>query len=145
GKSSALNGWMENWFLKGIQLLFSSLLPNIEELEGLSCDNQSALEFSTLEVAPRLLGGNSLARAWNVRGPTPKVGFCAQTKIQYNRRFLNVVPTLSKEGPNANSSNYFPPSLSAVSHQSNIDMTIHTCERWTWTRFCHLELHLELG
>uniref|UniRef100_A0A4W5R684 40S ribosomal protein S30 n=1 Tax=Hucho hucho TaxID=62062 RepID=A0A4W5R684_9TELE len=69
------------------------------ELEGLSCDNHSALEFNTLEVTPRLLGG----KAWNVRGHTPKMGFCAKTKIQYNRRFGNVVPKLSKEGPNANS------------------------------------------
>ncbi|KAL0994081.1 hypothetical protein UPYG_G00117540 [Umbra pygmaea] len=106
---------------------------HIEALEGLCCDDQvvsllgvplqddavisqSALEFSTLEVNPRLLGGKvhgSLARAGKVRGQTPKVEKQekkkkktgrAKRRIQYNRRFVNVVPTFGKKkGPNANS------------------------------------------
>ncbi|CAB1332963.1 unnamed protein product, partial [Coregonus sp. 'balchen'] len=99
---------------------------HIEALEGLSCDDQvvmlcgeplqddavigqSALEFSTVEVTPRLLGG----KAGKVRGQTPKVDKQekkkkktgrAKRRIQYNRRFVNVVPTFGKKkGPNANS------------------------------------------
>ncbi|KAK2856423.1 hypothetical protein Q5P01_005158 [Channa striata] len=73
-------------------------------------------EHSTLEVAARLLGGKvhgSLARAGKVRGQTPKVDKQekkkkktgrAKRRIQYNRRFVNVVPTFGKKkGPNANS------------------------------------------
>ncbi|XP_037403506.1 FAU ubiquitin like and ribosomal protein S30 fusion b [Pygocentrus nattereri] len=106
----------------------------IEALEGLSCDDQiltlcgtplqdEALigqsgidEFSTIEVSSRLLGGKvhgSLARAGKVRGQTPKVDKQekrkkktgrAKRRIQYNRRFVNVVPTFGKKkGPNANS------------------------------------------
>ncbi|XP_065114401.1 FAU ubiquitin like and ribosomal protein S30 fusion b [Paramisgurnus dabryanus] len=106
----------------------------IESLEGLSCDDQiisfcgipledEALicqtgveEFGTLDVSSRLLGGKvhgSLARAGKVRGQTPKVDKQekkkkktgrAKRRIQYNRRFVNVVPTFGKKkGPNANS------------------------------------------
>ncbi|KAI4882167.1 hypothetical protein NFI96_021735 [Prochilodus magdalenae] len=106
----------------------------IEALEGLSCDDQiltfrgtllqdEALidqsgieEFSTIEVSSRMLGGKvhgSLARAGKVRGQTPKVDKQekrkkktgrAKRRIQYNRRFVNVVPTFGKKkGPNANS------------------------------------------
>lgn len=106
----------------------------IEALEGLACDDQiislsgipledDALicqsgieEFNTLEVSSRLLGGKvhgSLARAGKVRGQTPKVDKQekrkkrtgrAKRRIQYNRRFVNVVPTFGKKkGPNANS------------------------------------------
>ncbi|PWA27468.1 hypothetical protein CCH79_00000140, partial [Gambusia affinis] len=73
-------------------------------------------EHCTLEVAGRLLGGKvhgSLARAGKVRGQTPKVDKQekkkkktgrAKRRIQYNRRFVNVVPTFGKKkGPNANS------------------------------------------
>uniref|UniRef100_A0A672K2E2 Ubiquitin-like protein FUBI n=1 Tax=Sinocyclocheilus grahami TaxID=75366 RepID=A0A672K2E2_SINGR len=55
----------------------------------------------------------SLARAGKVRGQTPKVDKQekkkkktgrAKRRIQYNRRFVNVVPTFGKKkGPNANS------------------------------------------
>ncbi|XP_073685688.1 FAU ubiquitin like and ribosomal protein S30 fusion b [Garra rufa] len=107
---------------------------HIEALEGLTCDDQiislcgvpledEALicqsgieEFNTLEVSSRLLGGKvhgSLARAGKVRGQTPKVDKQekkkkktgrAKRRIQYNRRFVNVVPTFGKKkGPNANS------------------------------------------
>ncbi|XP_072490604.1 small ribosomal subunit protein eS30 [Notamacropus eugenii] len=70
----------------------------------------------TLEVAGRMLGGKvhgSLARAGKVRGQTPKVAKQekkkkktgrAKRRMQYNRRFVNVVPTFGKKkGPNANS------------------------------------------
>uniref|UniRef100_A0A803YRZ1 40S ribosomal protein S30 n=1 Tax=Meleagris gallopavo TaxID=9103 RepID=A0A803YRZ1_MELGA len=61
-----------------------------------------------------LLGGKvhgSLARAGKVRGQTPKVSEKkkkktgrAKRRMQYNRRFVNVVPTFGKKkGPNANS------------------------------------------
>ncbi|XP_035169373.1 ubiquitin-like protein fubi and ribosomal protein S30 [Oxyura jamaicensis] len=73
-------------------------------------------EFSTLDVTARLLGGKvhgSLARAGKVRGQTPKVAKQekkkkktgrAKRRMQYNRRFVNVVPTFGKKkGPNANS------------------------------------------
>ncbi|XP_040267314.1 ubiquitin-like protein FUBI [Bufo bufo] len=71
---------------------------------------------STLNVSARLLGGKvhgSLARAGKVRGQTPKVAKQekkkkktgrAKRRMQYNRRFVNVVPTFGKKkGPNANS------------------------------------------
>uniref|UniRef100_A0A8C3CW65 FAU ubiquitin like and ribosomal protein S30 fusion n=1 Tax=Cairina moschata TaxID=8855 RepID=A0A8C3CW65_CAIMO len=55
----------------------------------------------------------SLARAGKVRGQTPKVAKQekkkkktgrAKRRMQYNRRFVNVVPTFGKKkGPNANS------------------------------------------
>ncbi|XP_055064390.1 FAU ubiquitin like and ribosomal protein S30 fusion b [Misgurnus anguillicaudatus] len=106
----------------------------LESLEGLSCDDQiisfcgipledeaficqtGVEEFGTLDVSSRLLGGKvhgSLARAGKVRGQTPKVDKQekkkkktgrAKRRIQYNRRFVNVVPTFGKKkGPNANS------------------------------------------
>ncbi|XP_048853923.1 FAU ubiquitin like and ribosomal protein S30 fusion b [Brienomyrus brachyistius] len=106
----------------------------IEALEGVACADQVVSlggaplrdddligqvvleEFSTLEVTLRLLGGKvhgSLARAGKVRGQTPKVDKQekkkkrtgrAKRRIQYNRRFVNVVPTFGKKkGPNANS------------------------------------------
>ncbi|TRZ08895.1 hypothetical protein HGM15179_018211 [Zosterops borbonicus] len=73
-------------------------------------------EFTTLDLSTRLLGGKvhgSLARAGKVRGQTPKVAKQekkkkktgrAKRRMQYNRRFVNVVPTFGKKkGPNANS------------------------------------------
>lgn len=72
--------------------------------------------LTTLEVAGRMLGGKvhgSLARAGKVRGQTPKVAKQekkkkktgrAKRRMQYNWRFVNVVPTFGKKkGPNANS------------------------------------------
>uniref|UniRef100_A0A8C1C4G8 FAU ubiquitin like and ribosomal protein S30 fusion b n=2 Tax=Cyprinus carpio TaxID=7962 RepID=A0A8C1C4G8_CYPCA len=112
----------------------AQIKAQIEALEGLACEDQiislcgapledetlmcqSGIEdFSTLEVTSRLLGGKvhgSLARAGKVRGQTPKVDKQekkkkktgrAKRRIQYNRRFVNVVPTFGKKkGPNANS------------------------------------------
>merc|ERR1712096_281209 len=74
-------------------------------------------ENATVSLGKRLLGGKvhgSLARAGKVKGQTPKVDKQEKKKkktgrskrrIQYNRRFVNVVPTFGKKnGPNANSS-----------------------------------------
>ncbi|KAK7108252.1 ubiquitin-like FUBI-ribosomal protein eS30 fusion protein [Littorina saxatilis] len=75
----------------------------------------AALEnLSTLEVEVRVLGGKvhgSLARAGKVRGQTPKVEAQekkkkktgrAKRRMQYNRRFVNVVATFGRrKGPNA--------------------------------------------
>ena len=69
-----------------------------------------------IDVTVPLLGGKvhgSLARAGKVKGQTPKVEAeekkkkktgRAKRRIQYNRRFVNVVQTFGrKRGPNANS------------------------------------------
>uniref|UniRef100_T1JIV3 Ubiquitin-like domain-containing protein n=1 Tax=Strigamia maritima TaxID=126957 RepID=T1JIV3_STRMM len=74
------------------------------------------MENLCLECTVRVLGGKvhgSLARAGKVKGQTPKVEKQEKKKkktgrskrrIQYNRRFVNVVPTFGKrKGPNANS------------------------------------------
>ncbi|KAB1251570.1 Ubiquitin-like protein FUBI [Camelus dromedarius] len=65
--------------------------------------------LSTLEVAGRMLGGKvhgSLARAGKVAKQEKKKKKTGRAKrrMQYNRRFVNVVPTFGKKkGPNANS------------------------------------------
>merc|ERR1712117_619313 len=69
-----------------------------------------------VDVTVPLMGGKvhgSLARAGKVRGQTPKVEAQekkkkktgrAKRRIQYNRRFVNVVQTFGRRrGPNANS------------------------------------------
>merc|ERR1712142_1177557 len=74
------------------------------------------LQNCTVDVSVPLKGGKvhgSLARAGKVRGQTPKVEAQekkkkktgrAKRRIQYNRRFVNVVATFGrKKGPNANS------------------------------------------
>nr|ABW23157.1 ribosomal protein rps30 [Arenicola marina] len=73
-------------------------------------------DLATLEVDVRMLGGKvhgSLARAGKVKGQTPKVDKQekkkkktgrAKRRMQYNRRFVNVVATFGrKKGPNSNS------------------------------------------
>merc|ERR1712004_105264 len=65
-----------------------------------------------VDVTVPLMGGKvhgSLARAGKVRGQTPKVeaqkkkNGRAKRRIQYNRRFVNVVQTFGRRrGPNAN-------------------------------------------
>ncbi|EZA55887.1 hypothetical protein DMN91_010972 [Ooceraea biroi] len=75
----------------------------------------SELPSSTLELTVPLLGGKvhgSLARAGKVKAQTPKVEKQEKSKkktgrakrrIQYNRRFVNVVQTFGRRrGPNAN-------------------------------------------
>jgi small subunit ribosomal protein S30e len=73
-------------------------------------------DLTTLNIEVRLLGGKvhgSLARAGKVKGQTPKVEKQekkkkktgrAKRRMQYNRRFVNVVATFGrKKGPNSNS------------------------------------------
>jgi small subunit ribosomal protein S30e len=71
--------------------------------------------LGTVALSARVLGGKvhgSLARAGKVRGQTPKVDpqekkkkktGRAKRRMQYNRRFVNVVATFGrKKGPNSN-------------------------------------------
>ncbi|KAF6333056.1 ubiquitin-like FUBI-ribosomal protein eS30 fusion protein [Rhinolophus sinicus] len=112
----------------------SQIKAHVASLEGIAPEDQVVLlagtpledeatlgqcgveALTTLEVAGRMLGGKvhgSLARAGKVRGQTPKVAKQekkkkktgrAKRRMQYNRRFVNVVPTFGKKkGPNANS------------------------------------------
>ncbi|XP_065186800.1 ubiquitin-like FUBI-ribosomal protein eS30 fusion protein [Sycon ciliatum] len=104
----------------------------IEELEGLEASEQVVLaegcpledaflvvdhveQESTLTVTGRVVGGKvhgSLARAGKVKGQTPKVEAGekkkrktgrAKRRLQYNRRFVNVVASFGKRrGPNSN-------------------------------------------
>merc|ERR1711946_19433 len=75
----------------------------------------ATLTSATLDVTVPLLGGKvhgSLARAGKVKHQTPKVEKQekkkkktgrAKRRVQYNRRFVNVVQTFGrKKGPNAN-------------------------------------------
>ncbi|KAF7396006.1 FAU ubiquitin-like and ribosomal protein S30 [Vespula maculifrons] len=100
-------------------------LENIENVEfnlycaGSLLENEAVvgdLPFHTLELIVPLLGGKvhgSLARAGKVKAQTPKVEKQEKSKkktgrakrrIQYNRRFVNVVQTFGRRrGPNANS------------------------------------------
>ncbi|XP_069064836.1 ubiquitin-like FUBI-ribosomal protein eS30 fusion protein [Pleurodeles waltl] len=111
-----------------------SIKARIEQLEGIpaadqvvtyagaALDDEAAIgecglaEQCTLGITARMLGGKvhgSLARAGKVRGQTPKVAKQekkkkktgrAKRRMQYNRRFVNIVPTFGKKkGPNANS------------------------------------------
>jgi len=109
----------------------AQLRAQLSMLEGVDCEqlnlfcsgspledevNLAALENLTIDLTVPLLGGKvhgSLARAGKVRGQTPKVEAGekkkkktgrAKRRIQYNRRFVNVVETFGrKKGPNANS------------------------------------------
>jgi len=73
-------------------------------------------DSATLDLDLRMLGGKvhgSLARAGKVKGQTPKVEKKekrkkktgrAKRRMQYNRRFVNVVASFGrKKGPNSNS------------------------------------------
>merc|ERR1711976_1053702 len=107
------------------------LRAQLSMLEGVDCEqlnlfcsgspledevNLAVLENMTVDLTIPLLGGKvhgSLARAGKVRGQTPKVEAGekkkkktgrAKRRIQYNRRFVNVVETFGrKKGPNSNS------------------------------------------
>ena len=88
--------------------------------EGNALSNEtplSALSSFELDITVPMLGGKvhgSLARAGKVKGQTPKVEKQekkkkktgrAKRRIQYNRRFVNVVQGFGRRrGPNANSS-----------------------------------------
>ncbi|KAJ8288794.1 hypothetical protein COCON_G00014530 [Conger conger] len=103
--------------LEGVSVADQVLLLNGTPLDdGASLHHCGITEHCTLDVVARMLGGKvhgSLARAGKVRGQTPKVDKQekkkkktgrAKRRIQYNRRFVNVVPTFGKKkGPNANS------------------------------------------
>nr|ACD11874.1 hypothetical protein [Isometrus maculatus] len=75
------------------------------------------VDGATVDISIRLRGGKvhgSLARAGKVKGQTPKVEKQekkkkktgrAKRRMQYNRRFVNVVQTFGRRrGPNANQS-----------------------------------------
>ncbi|XP_068683857.1 ubiquitin-like FUBI-ribosomal protein eS30 fusion protein [Montipora foliosa] len=94
------------------QVLFYSGTPLNDELNLVDC---GVADLCTLEVGLRLLGGKvhgSLARAGKVKGQTPKVDKQekkkkktgrAKRRMQYNRRFVNVVTGFGKRrGPNSN-------------------------------------------
>merc|ERR1712152_115377 len=109
----------------------AQLRAQLSMLEGVDCEqlnlfcsgspledevNLAALENLTVDLTVPLLGGKvhgSLARAGKVRGQTPKVEAGekkkkktgrAKRRIQYNRRFVNVVESFGKKkGPNSNS------------------------------------------
>ncbi|KAL4091707.1 hypothetical protein QTP88_026358 [Uroleucon formosanum] len=101
--------------LEGIEENFISLYNQGQPLN----DNQIVGELNNfnIDLIVPLLGGKvhgSLARAGKVKGQTPKVEKVEKKKkkktgrskrrIQYNRRFVNVVQTFGrKRGPNANS------------------------------------------
>merc|ERR1712113_975 len=83
---------------------------------GFDLEQVGIAPFTTLTTQPGLLGGKvhgSLARAGKVKGQTPKVDAeekkkantgRAKRRMQYNRRFVNVVPSFGKKkGPNSNS------------------------------------------
>uniref|UniRef100_A0A2K6UZX0 Uncharacterized protein n=1 Tax=Saimiri boliviensis boliviensis TaxID=39432 RepID=A0A2K6UZX0_SAIBB len=91
------------------------LFVRTQELHTLEATGQELVAqikiLTTLEVAGRMLGGKvhgSLAHAGKVRGQTPRVAKQekkkktgqAQRRMQYNQRFVNVVPTFGKnKGP----------------------------------------------
>merc|ERR1712087_945467 len=88
------------------QILNFNGAPLIEEEPLLAC---GLSELTTIEMTSRLLGGKvhgSLARAGKVKGQTSKVEKQekkkkktgrARRRIQYNRRFVNVVATFGRK------------------------------------------------
>merc|ERR1712012_1201388 len=76
--------------------------------EGFTCEEFGLTEESQIELVPRMVGGKvhgSLARAGKVKGQTPKVDKQdkkkaktgrAKRRMQYNRRFVNVVPSFGR-------------------------------------------------
>ncbi|XP_065222338.1 ubiquitin-like FUBI-ribosomal protein eS30 fusion protein [Planococcus citri] len=91
-------------------LLYSSGAPLLNDMLV------SQLPSLTIDLTVPLLGGKvhgSLARAGKVKGQTPKVEKQdkkkkktgrAKRRMQYNRRFVNIVQTFGRRrGPNSNS------------------------------------------
>ncbi|XP_035232797.1 uncharacterized protein LOC118204598 [Stegodyphus dumicola] len=94
------------------QVLYCGGIPLDDDQEIAQCLTDGA----TIDVCVRLRGGKvhgSLARAGKVKGQTPKVEKQekkkkktgrAKRRMQFNRRFVNVVVTFGrKKGPNSNS------------------------------------------
>jgi len=94
------------------QILFYGGNPLSDDDKIASC----LVDGATVDVCCRLKGGKvhgSLARAGKVKGQTPKVEKQekrkkktgrAKRRMQFNRRFVNVVVTFGrKKGPNSNS------------------------------------------
>ncbi|ELT95455.1 hypothetical protein CAPTEDRAFT_157450 [Capitella teleta] len=92
--------------------VFAAGRPLEDDMSLASC----AGDLSTIQVEVRMLGGKvhgSLARAGKVKGQTPKVEAeekkkkrtgRAKRRMQYNRRFVNVVTGFGRrKGPNSNS------------------------------------------
>ena len=84
--------------------------------------NYNVVDQSTIDLNIGLFGGKvhgSLARAGKVKGQTPKVNKKedkkkpktgrAKRRIQYNRRFVNVVAGAKRKGPNAGAGVAQPP------------------------------------
>ncbi|VDO79448.1 unnamed protein product [Soboliphyme baturini] len=96
------------------QLVLFESRPLIKDDDILA--NLGLVAYSTIDVSGKLLGGKvhgSLARAGKVRGQTPKVEKKekrkkktgrAKRRMQYKRRFVNVVVTGPgrRRGPNSN-------------------------------------------
>lgn len=124
-KNSTSFKWTK--LIKIIQIYFQaklSLLEGVHDEFTLSCEGKilsndfevSCLSSVELDLTVPMLGGKvhgSLARAGKVKGQTPKVEKQekkkkktgrAKRRIQFNRRFANVVQGFGRRrGPNANS------------------------------------------
>ncbi|KAH0953242.1 hypothetical protein HN011_000386 [Eciton burchellii] len=122
GDETTIVECQENEQIRDIKQRIVSL-RNIEEEFNLYCNGIllvdetciNELSSNILELTIPLLGGKvhgSLARAGKVKAQTPKVEKQEKSKkktgrakrrIQYNRRFVNVVQTFGRRrGPNAN-------------------------------------------
>uniref|UniRef100_A0A8D0TEF4 Ubiquitin-like protein FUBI n=1 Tax=Sus scrofa TaxID=9823 RepID=A0A8D0TEF4_PIG len=100
--------------LEGIAPEDQVLLLAGTPLEDKAILGQCGVEaLSTLEVAGRMLGGELGSNPGLIKSPFSQVAKQekkkkktgrAKRRMQYNRRFVNVVPTFGKKkGPNANS------------------------------------------